>query len=298
MSLEQELEFRTEFSAKYSDTLLIYSDRITDWSLLSDNFQKLKETWQLRFLYPHQKLIALREQPQRKHSMAPLSEKSAATIGFLKKGLYTKAVVTWNLFIQELKDKRYATTKVALINIANAVLKLAWDDMVLDTTYEEACMSFQRTIENLSDIQQLNTMLDDLFKKITNHVQTVQLTIKKSTIQEISNFLSQNYTDRLISTKSIADEFHMSPAYLSRIYRRCKGHSLMQEINILRIQKAKECLSNPSCLIKDIPQHIGMENLQYFYQLFKKLTGKTPKEYQKDIMIKYRSASAKDRSLR
>lgn len=69
----------------------------------------------------------------------------------------------------------------------------------------------------------------------------------------------------------------------------------MDEINSLRIQKAKECLADPNGLIKHIPQKIGLENSQYFFLLFKKMTGKTPKAYQNDLIILRKREAAKQR---
>ncbi len=295
MNCDQEVQSRNEFVEKHPDMLLIYSGEVRKWSSIPDTYQKLRETWQLRFLHPGKRLIALEDQPMRKHAMAPLSEKSAATIGFLKKGFYTKTTESWNLFVRELEDKQYATVNIALINITNAILKLAWDHKLLDSTYEEACMAFQNKIAALDDIQELYDHLDGLFHKITDNVQMMQQTSKKGTIQEIAEYLAHNYTDMQISTKSVADVFGMSPAYLSRIYRQSQGHSLMHEINALRIQHAKECLADPGCLIKDIPQRIGLENSQYFFQLFKNMTGKTPKAYQNDLLLLRRREVARQR---
>lgn len=292
MNRDQEMLVRNELIRKNPDMLLIYSEEISDWTSIPDAYLKLRETWQLRFLHPENKLIGLKDQPLRRHAMAPLSEKSAAVIGFLKKGFYSKAAETWNLFVRELEDKQYSTVNIALINIANAILKLALDNKALDSTYEESCMACQTMIDGLDDINELNRMFDALFRKIADNVQQAQQSSKKDTIHEISEYLAQNYTDMQISTKSVADIFKMSPAYLSRIYRQGRGHSLMDEINALRIQKAKECLADPNGLIKHIPEKIGLENSQYFFLLFKKMTGKTPKAYQNDlIMLRKREAA-------
>ena len=295
MSQDQEILVRNELVRKNPDMFLIYSEEIRDWSLIPETFQKLGEAWQLRFLHPENKLIGLKDQPLRRHVMAPLSEKSAAVVGFLKKGFYSKAAENWDLFVHELEDKQYSTVNVALINITNAILKLALDCKVLDSTYEESCMAYQMMIDNLDDMNELNRLLDDLFHKITDKVQHMQQTSKKDTIHEIFGYLAQNYTNKQISTKSVADVFKMSPAYLSRIYRQGRGHSLMDEINALRIQKAKDCLADSNCLIKDIPQKIGIENSQYFFLLFKKMTGKTPKAYQNDLIMLRKREAAKQR---
>jgi len=37
--------------------------------------------------------------------------------------------------------------------------------------------------------------------------------------------------------------------------------------------------------IKDLTEKIGIQNRQYFFKLFKNLTGKTPNEYQVDLEV-------------
>lgn len=293
MSQDQELMVRSEFVEKCQDIFLIYTEEIKDWSLIPLKYQGLRETFQLRFLHPESTLLALEAQPERMHAMVLLSEKSAAVVGFLRKGLYLKTVETWNEFVHELDGKQYSTVNVALINIANVILKLASDYSLLDMTYEEACTVYQTTINNLEEIQELNRLFDVLFRKITDCIQLIQLTSKKNTIDDICQYLMEHYTDPQLSTKAVADAFNMSPAYLSRIFRQNRRHSLMDEVNVLRIQEAKRCLENTDFLIKDIPHMIGLENPQYFFHLFKKLTGKTPKAFQNDLRFLKKREAAK-----
>lgn len=289
----QEEAIREDFTNKYPKLLFIVSEEIDDWKRLPDVYLKLKETWLLRFLYPDARLMELRNQPEKSHSMASLSEKSAATLGYLKKGLFSTATEKFNSFLEDLSQKNYSTSRIALINLGNAVLKLASDYHVLDCSYEQSCTNYQRTIDGLEDLQTLKNLFEKIFQKITTHVQEAQQNMRSSTIEDIDNYLKENYTDSSLSTKSIADCFMMSPAYLSRIYRKSKGCSLMHTLNLIRMQKAKEYLCDAQFLIKDIPQRLGIDNSQYFFQLFKSLVGKTPKEYQRDQMLLKKTSKQK-----
>ena len=64
------------------------------------------------------------------------------------------------------------------------------------------------------------------------------------------------------------------------MFRQANGCSLVEHINRLRIDKAREALLEPGVKVKDVPQQVGMENRQYFFRLFKQATGFTPRQYQ------------------
>ena len=54
----------------------------------------------------------------------------------------------------------------------------------------------------------------------------------------------------------------------------------MQQI---RINKAKELLDNTDSKIKDIAAEIGFADYNYFSRIFKKMCGRTPKEYKERL---------------
>ena len=42
----------------------------------------------------------------------------------------------------------------------------------------------------------------------------------------------------------------------------------------------QEILSDPKVKVKDVAEQVGIDNKQYFFMLFKQMTGVTPKQYQ------------------
>ena len=67
-------------------------------------------------------------------------------------------------------------------------------------------------------------------------------------------------------------------AYASRIYKRFFGHSILEKINLLRIERAKQQMLE-NCLLKDIAIAVGYDNPQRMNRAFQKYTGLTPKEF-------------------
>lgn len=52
-------------------------------------------------------------------------------------------------------------------------------------------------------------------------------------------------------------------------------------LNIVRMERAKPLLNDPSSRVSEVCQQVGIENADYFAQRFKQYTGRTPSEYRR-----------------
>lgn len=85
-----------------------------------------------------------------------------------------------------------------------------------------------------------------------------------------------------LNTKSIAEKFGFTPAYFSRLFQDYKKISPTDYIVRLRMEKAMELFQDHSELkIKEIAAHVGYQDSLYFSKVFRKYTGKSPKQYLK-----------------
>lgn len=82
-----------------------------------------------------------------------------------------------------------------------------------------------------------------------------------------------------LSRSSIAEVVHLSPDYLSHLFREKTGKTITAYISEKRIQKAEKMLADSSCSISEIAIACGFQNISYFSRQFKAYTGKTPQEY-------------------
>lgn len=97
-------------------------------------------------------------------------------------------------------------------------------------------------------------------------------------IEKINAYIRKHYSED-IGRNEIAQEFFLTPEYLSRLYKKKTGVSLKDYINEYRIEKAKELLKSNTSNVSEIAKAVGFDNYSYFSTLFKKLTGVSPKEY-------------------
>ena len=71
----------------------------------------------------------------------------------------------------------------------------------------------------------------------------------------------------------------MSSAYFSTVFSQTTGQSFITFLTSLRMERAKELLTNTRMRLSEIAMEIGYNEPNYFSHVFRKSTGVTPKEY-------------------
>ncbi|MBQ7381286.1 MAG: helix-turn-helix domain-containing protein [Clostridia bacterium] len=101
---------------------------------------------------------------------------------------------------------------------------------------------------------------------------------KIDTVWRAVSFMKNNYNVSL-SVGEIAAKVFLGPDYFRKLFREVTGSSVSAFLQDIRIDEACRLLRTTDEPIKDIGMKIGYGDQKSFYQAFKKLTGKTPKEY-------------------
>lgn len=103
-------------------------------------------------------------------------------------------------------------------------------------------------------------------------------------LEEIKTYIHNNYQDKNLNLKQVATRFFLTGNYLSKQMKTHLGASFVEYVMQLRIQKAKELLEQEKnyYTIQEIASKVGYEDPHYFSRVFKKVTGKSPLQYQKE----------------
>lgn len=90
-------------------------------------------------------------------------------------------------------------------------------------------------------------------------------------------YIREHYCEETISVEQVADRFHMSVSYFSKLFNEYAGMTFPEFVNDLRLSYAKELLqSNPNLNVKRIAELCGFSTTSYFSQQFKKKFGVSP----------------------
>ena len=74
-----------------------------------------------------------------------------------------------------------------------------------------------------------------------------------------------------------------TPDYLSHLFHRATGTPLTRFINEQRLDQARHLLEESTLNIKEIASAVGYEDPGYFTRLFRKSTGRTPREHRRQL---------------
>lgn len=98
-------------------------------------------------------------------------------------------------------------------------------------------------------------------------------------------YVEDNYEGNL-SLSGLAGKVYLNPSYLSRLFKRETGMTLVHFINLTRMSKATELLATTNMKVSDVAARTGYESPSYFNQAFKKYTGCSPMEYRSNQLRK------------
>jgi len=83
--------------------------------------------------------------------------------------------------------------------------------------------------------------------------------------------------------ETLAEEIHMSPTSLRRVFNEAFGCSPMAYLQQLRVKKAMLLLADVTKSISDVAFEVGFNDSGYFSRVFKQETGETPKAFRAGI---------------
>ncbi len=104
---------------------------------------------------------------------------------------------------------------------------------------------------------------------------------KQKELVQLAEQYIRDYFEREISLKDICGYVFLSPGYFVRIFKRETGHTPINYLINIRVERAKELLAESDVKASDIALSVGFSNQQRLNETFKKITGMTPIEYRK-----------------
>jgi two-component system, response regulator YesN len=134
--------------------------------------------------------------------------------------------------------------------------------------------------KQLQESKSINTLSSIICKIINSTSQIISVNKEQYNylVIQVNNYIRDNYTTN-IRLQFIADYVHVNSSYLSRLYKKEVGESIVDAINKYRIEVSKKLLKNPSNRVFEIAALVGIEDPAYFTHVFTKLVGMSPKEY-------------------
>ena len=105
--------------------------------------------------------------------------------------------------------------------------------------------------------------------------------LRTDTFNSLIEYIDRHYDEEL-GVECLAKLFYLSPSYLSHLFKKRSGRSVIAYINEVRINRAKSLLEKEDVSVGRIACTVGFNDINYFSRKFKEITGLTPVEYKKN----------------
>lgn len=102
------------------------------------------------------------------------------------------------------------------------------------------------------------------------------------TVNEVIQYIDDHIQEP-ISVEGLAKTFDVSTSHLSRIFREHANVTLVEYINIKKVEEAQYYLKFSKEKISDISDQFNFCNQSYFTRIFKKHTGFTPRKFKSSL---------------
>ncbi|MGM9974392.1 MAG: helix-turn-helix domain-containing protein [Clostridiaceae bacterium] len=167
--------------------------------------------------------------------------------------------------------------------VLNTMLRIAaGNGAVHPMSLDSISSRYARKIEALTSEAELNILAKEMINKYCLMVKNQSQKGYSLLIRKIINRINLDLTADL-SLKMQAELLNVNPSYLSTLFKKETGLTLTEYVSRKRIDHALLLLSSSDMQIQLIAQHCGIPDVNYFTKTFKKIIGKTPKEYRDSL---------------
>lgn len=204
----------------------------------------------------------------------------------ISQGQIHKAEMLISHFTMSSLEKRTADPIRNLKNylvIANTIMRKAAEAGTVHPLHIDSLSSrFAQQIEQAHNETSLRKLLNEMVRKycllVKNHsMKGYSLLVRKILVRIDSDLTAD------LSLKAQADFLKVNSSYLSTLFKKETGTTLTEYVNRKRIEHGIFLLNTTHMQIQAIAQYCGIPDVNYFTKTFKKIVGKTPKEYRNHV---------------
>ncbi|GGA49970.1 response regulator [Paenibacillus physcomitrellae] len=100
-------------------------------------------------------------------------------------------------------------------------------------------------------------------------------------VEKTKAYIEQNYAQKGLTIHEVAKKNHVSPNYLSYLFKKNTGYNLWEYVIKLRMEESRQLILHTDMRRYEIAEKVGYESPEHFSKIFKKYYGISPSEMKK-----------------
>jgi YesN/AraC family two-component response regulator len=168
--------------------------------------------------------------------------------------------------------------------IMNTILRKAAESGGVHPLYiNDLSTAFAVRIEKLYSVSAATEFMSEMFRSYCRLVRKYSMKSYSPIVRKVITLINSDLSANL-TLVALAESQNVSAGYLSTLFKRETGKNITEYILDERMKLAKRLLTTTSLQVQTVALNCGIMDVQYFSKVFKKYTGKTPKEYRNSIV--------------
>lgn len=265
------------------------SEPIADYMAFAEQYIELQEIAMYRILYgPDSVIVPEMTLANRQNTEVGVSlDLEQRLVESIKLNNYDKFQLCLDGIFLQLSKLNYPNMITSLFHLILVVRKTITEM----NTYKMQPITISLNVlhQSLSEHKTLEEIKADfirIFAELSEEIQESGKNKNTVLVLKIKEIIEDNYKDENLSLQAISSMLKMSSAYVGRMFKASEAMSVGDYMNEVRMKQAIKLMDNESYTIKDIMERVGYSNLSYFWRLFKKKFGTTPKEYRQTKAVR------------
>lgn len=130
-----------------------------------------------------------------------------------------------------------------------------------------------------------NALLNVVYARLFHSSGDINVGHREEFLQSIIDWLDHHYMES-VTLQTLGQQFHISPSYLSHIFKKETGFSPMNYLLCRRVGESQRLLMHSAVPISSISDQLGFNDSSHFCRIFKKYVGLTPSAYRQHFREK------------
>lgn len=139
------------------------------------------------------------------------------------------------------------------------------------------------SIYNFSNYRDYLYELRDYIAHVNAYIKTIkEIYGDKNKIEKAIEYMAANYS-RDLDMAVISNQVSLNYSYFSQLFKEYTGESFVNYLKKLRVEKAKELLTETSLKVYEVGERVGYQDSKQFTKIFRHIVGISPGEYRDRI---------------
>ncbi|HEX2945935.1 MAG TPA: response regulator [Clostridia bacterium] len=230
-------------------------------------------------------------EPQTTDNVAFDEGKEKALISSIKFGTQDDVKKVVDALINDISSMKasFKDYQMYLMEVTAAINKLSRNFQLNAGEIFGRNVTLYEEVLRLKSLDSVRNWIEEICIKLMNHISDKRQNTTEMLLEKAKYYIKNNFGDSDLSIQKLADHLHISPSYMSMIFKKDAGLTFLKYLVNIRLEAAKELLGYTDLKTSEIAEKIGYPEINYFSYFFKKNFGMSPREYRNKLMLKKES---------